>query len=110
VSGIESLVRHRFAPGNRFEYALGRGVENRTAAVDLFSEEPRDRVLPVEVARDERCVRRPRQLGQAVGEVTQSGTGRYGKHAECGYGNACACIEAVQQEHEPSDRYGWNCK
>jgi hypothetical protein len=51
-----------------------------------------------------------RQLGQAVGEVTQSGAGRYGKHAECGYGNACACIEAVQQEHEPSDRYGWDRK
>lgn len=50
------------------------------------------------------------KLGEAVGEVAQRGAGRYGEHAECGNGDACACIEAVQQEHEPSNSYSRNCK
>lgn len=50
------------------------------------------------------------KLGEAVGEVAQCGANRYGKHTECGYGYACGCTEAVQQEHEPSDRYGWDCE
>lgn len=53
---------------------------------------------------------KPRELGEAVGEVAQRSAGRYGEYAECSYGNACACIEAVQQEHKPSDRYGWDCE
>jgi hypothetical protein len=51
-----------------------------------------------------------RKLGETVGEVAQRGAGRYGEHAECGYGNARTYIEAVQQEHKSSDRYGWNCE
>jgi hypothetical protein len=43
------------------------------------------------------------ELGETVGEVAQRGTARYGEYAECGYGDACACIEAVQQEHQPSN-------
>lgn len=50
------------------------------------------------------------KIGEAVGEVAERGASCYGEHPECGYCNACACIEAVQQEHKPSDRYRRNCE
>jgi hypothetical protein len=50
------------------------------------------------------------KLGEAVGEVANGGAGRNGDQAECGDGNPCACVEAVQQEHESGDHYGRNRK
>jgi hypothetical protein len=50
----------------------------------------------------------PRKLWEAVSEVAQCGAGRYGEYAERSYGNARACIEAVQQQHESSDGYDWD--
>ena len=52
----------------------------------------------------------PGKLGKAVGEVAERGSGGYGDQAECGYGNPDTCIDAVQQEHKPGNRYGWNCE
>jgi hypothetical protein len=46
------------------------------------------------------------KLGKAVGEVTKRNAGRDGDQAEGRNRDACACGEAVQQEHESSDRYG----
>lgn len=40
------------------------------------------------------------KLGKPVGEVAKGGAGRNGDQAECGDGDSCACVQAVQQEHE----------
>jgi hypothetical protein len=50
------------------------------------------------------------KLGEPISEVAKPGADCYGEHAECRHCDACACIDAVQQEHKPSDGYSWDCK
>jgi hypothetical protein len=49
-------------------------------------------------------------LGKAVGKVAKRNAGCDGDQAECRNRDARACAEAVQQEHESSDRYGRDCE
>lgn len=46
---------------------------------------------------------------EPVREVAESGTGCNRDQAERGHSDACADVQAVQQQHEAGDRYGWNC-
>lgn len=52
----------------------------------------------------------PRKLGETVGEVAERRAGRDGENAECSHSDARACIDEVQKDHQPRNRYGGDCE
>ena len=83
----------------------------RVASSAGSGREPHDADASVAVmnARDALRTANLGKLGEPDGKVAEGGAGRNGYQAECGDGDARACVQAIQQEHESGDRHGRDC-
>jgi hypothetical protein len=43
-----------------------------------------------------------RQLGKPIGEITESRAARNRNQPESGSGNTSACVQPIQQQHQPT--------